>query len=169
MMRYSKNKQFVRDLIDAHHHDLHWFLVRKLRHSRLEASDVAQETYLRLLRVDNVTLIRKPQSYLYQIAINVVRELQLKERTNPVDYNVDIDSTGENLAMPVNEIDGVEHTSSVKRLLSSMPVNHQAALLLLKRDGLSYQEIAAKLGISENTVKKYLFLAVRHCRNHGWR
>ena len=44
-------------------------------------------------------------------------------------------------------------------ILHRLPPAHRNVLVLRKRDGMSYQEIAAELNISVHTVKKYLFQA----------
>jgi RNA polymerase sigma-70 factor (ECF subfamily) len=33
-------------------------------------------------------------------------------------------------------------------------------------DGLTHREIAARLGVSESMVARYLVQALRHCRDH---
>lgn len=127
-----------------------------------------QEAYLRLLRVDDVSLIRKPLSYLFRIASNVVREMELKEQhttASMVDESVDLES----LPSSATSIDRLEHAASLEAALKRLPPVQMAALILMKRDGKSYREVAEELGISLNTVKKYLFLAVNHCRQQGWK
>jgi RNA polymerase sigma-70 factor (ECF subfamily) len=41
----------------------------------------------------------------------------------------------------------------------------RAVLIFHRRDGMTYDEIAARLGISSSMVKKYLATALRHCRS----
>jgi DNA-directed RNA polymerase specialized sigma24 family protein len=43
-----------------------------------EAQDIAQEAYFRLSRVKDTDLIKKPESYLFRIAVNLASELLLK-------------------------------------------------------------------------------------------
>ena len=47
----------------------------------------------------------------------------------------------------------------LRAALMRLPLAHRAVLLLIKRDGLSYEEAAEKLHLSVNTVTSYLFEA----------
>ena len=169
MKNKSDSKGFAQASFDQYRDHLHRYLVRRLRRSHLDVDDALQETYLRLLRVDDTSLIRKPQAYLFRMASNVVRELELKEQNTPLameDESVDPETIP---ASPASGTDRVEHASSLDAMLRRLPPVQQAVLVLMKRDGKSYREIAEELGLSLNTVKKYLFLAVSHCRQHGWK
>jgi RNA polymerase sigma-70 factor (ECF subfamily) len=39
-------------------------------------------------------------------------------------------------------------------------------LLLHRREGMTYEEIGAQVGISTSMVKKYLAQGLQHCRLH---
>jgi RNA polymerase sigma-70 factor (ECF subfamily) len=154
---------------DQYYAELHRFLVRRLRGSQ-QAQDLAQEAYLRLLRVERAELVRQPRSYLYRIAVNLVSEFRLRARREPITYD------SEALA-ELAEIAGVETTPDAQRaadaeqieaLLEQLPPLYRAILILRKRDGLSYPEIAQQLDISVHTVKKYLARAVAKCRHANW-
>ena len=48
--------------------------------------------------------------------------------------------------------------------IDTLPLKRREILLLSKRDGLSYAEIAARMGISENTVHNQLTKAMQTLR-----
>jgi RNA polymerase sigma-70 factor (ECF subfamily) len=55
----------------------------------------------------------------------------------------------------------------IKRLrdvLAQLPPKCRAAVYMKYRHGMSYQEIAEKLGVSDHMVQKYLGQALAHCR-----
>jgi hypothetical protein len=52
---------------------LHTFFLRRIR-SKADAADLAQEVYLRMLRVSDHESIRNPADYLYRVANNLVKE-----------------------------------------------------------------------------------------------
>jgi RNA polymerase sigma-70 factor (ECF subfamily) len=154
---------------EQYYTELHRFLVRRLRGSQ-QAQDLAQEAYLRLLRVERGELVRQPRAYLYRIAVNLVSEFRLRARREPITY--DSDTLAE-----LAEIASVETSSDAQRaadaeqvetLLEQLPPLYRAILILRKRDGLSYPEIAQQLDISVHTVKKYLARAVAKCRHANW-
>lgn len=149
---------------------LQHFLMLRL-HSAENAQDLAQEVYLRLLRVENAELVRKPQAYLYRIASHVVYEFRMRERNEPVDF--DSEAVEQQVEHPPNvspgEIsDRLDAERRLERVLAQLPPTYRAVLLMKKRDGWSYLEIARALGISVHTVKKYLVRAVAQCRAADW-
>ena len=138
--------------------------MRRLR-SAQQAQDLAQEAYLRLLRVERAELIRQPRAYLYRIAVNLVTEFRLRSQRDPVMYDSEtLTEIAERTAEASSEGERSGDAREVERLLEQLPPLYRAILLRRKRDGLSYAEIAQQLGISVHTVKKYLARAVAKCR-----
>ena len=50
--------------------------------SSADARDLAQEAYVRLLRLERKDLIREPRPYLYRIAANILYEYELKRKAD---------------------------------------------------------------------------------------
>jgi RNA polymerase sigma factor (sigma-70 family) len=155
---------------EQYHAGLHSFLMRRLR-SAQNAQDLAQEAYLRLLRLDRGALIRKPQAYLYRIASNLVYEFKLRERNEPVTFDSEALEHAAEFPAELPHTDDSERLIQAQQLeamLSQLPPLYRAVFVLRKRDGLSYSEIARALQISVHTVKKYLARAVAQCRAGRW-
>jgi len=138
--------------------ELHRYLGRRLK-NRQDADDLAQEVFARLLRVKNVELIRNPLAYILGIAAHVVREFREHEQHQCVVFSSDIaesqsaEATSDGLA---DCSERLELQNSIDNALKQLPPTHQAVLILVKRDGLSYQEAAEKTGLSVHTIEKYL-------------
>jgi RNA polymerase sigma-70 factor (ECF subfamily) len=167
--RARQSTEFVGAAFEQYHTGLHRFLMRRLR-STQNAQDLAQETYLRLLRMDSHELVRKPQAYLYRIASNLVYEFQLRERNEPVAFDSEAleratEATGTG-ALDASEALGF--AQQLEAVLGQLPPLYRAVFVLRKRDGMSYSEIARTLDISVHTVKKYLARAVAQCRCARW-
>lgn len=145
------------------------YLMRRLQR-RQDAHDLAQEVYLRLLRVEDADLVRKPQAYMYRVASHVVYEFRLKEEQEKRSMIIDSDVLAE-LAERVGDASGddvagrVGSQLDIDRALAQLPLIEQAIVLLQKRDGMSYQQVADRLGLSKHTVKKYLFRALLRLRS----
>lgn len=152
-----------------YHAELQRFLMRRLR-SLHHAQDLAQEAYLRLLRVERAELVRQPRAYLYRIALNLVLEFQLRARREPITYDsATFEEVAEQLSDTVAEESEREaDAEQIEHILAQLPPLYRAIFVLRKRDGLSYQEIAQQLEISVHTVKKYLARAVAKCRLVRW-
>lgn len=145
---------------------LYRLLLQRLRNKE-DAQDIAQEAYLRLLRVERKKIIEKPESYLFRIAANLANEFAMQQRAAPtmidIDEAVDASVVGDGDAFER----GLEHRAELRRLedvLENMPPAYRAVLILSKRDGMSRDEISRELGLSIHTVKKYLARAAAWCR-----
>jgi RNA polymerase sigma factor (sigma-70 family) len=161
---------FVATAFEQYHAGLHRFLMRRLR-STQNAQDLAQETYLRLLRMDNHELVRKPQAYVYRIASNLVYEFILRERNEPVAFDSEaLERAAESASAPAtaDACEALSASQQLESLLGELPPLYRAVFVLRKRDGMSYSEIARSLDISVHTVKKYLARAVAQCRCARW-
>ena len=147
-------------------------LKRFLRGRLLDASeveDVAQEVFLRVLRLDNVNFIRDSEAYLFRIAANVAYEFradQLRARQQEIEFS-------EEWIAPLADQDSVEDQAHRAALLDqamqameSMPPRARAAVALHWRDGMTVREVAQQLQVSTHAVKKYLATALLYCRDH---
>jgi RNA polymerase sigma-19 factor, ECF subfamily len=161
----ADSRGFVRRLFQLQGTALVRYLTSRVRSSN-DAQDIAQEAYLRLLRLDRVDLIRDPQAYLFRVAANLAREHRLKQARTPVDLRDAADLLGIDVADGAIEdiVDRDARVAEMNRILAALEPRHRAVLLLHRRDGMTYEEIARELGISFHTVKKYLSIALAACR-----
>jgi DNA-directed RNA polymerase specialized sigma24 family protein len=81
----------VERLFTDHRAELRTFFLRRVR-SKADAADLAQEVYLRMLRVSDHELIRNHVHYLYTVASNLVKGQELDRRQAAA---VDIDDAPE--------------------------------------------------------------------------
>jgi RNA polymerase sigma-70 factor (ECF subfamily) len=133
-----------------------------------DPDDLLQETYLRLLHArENGVPIRCAKALLYAIARNAVRDAVRQKLTNREIPGTEID------ALPV--LDNADVVDLVSRrqeqvllaeAIGALPTRCREVLLLRKIHGLSQKEIAAQLGISENTVESLVARGVRRCADH---
>jgi len=148
---------------DEWHDDLVKFLARRTT-TPADAQDLAQEVYLRLLRVDRLGLVRQPRSYVLRIAANLLYEWRLKARQSrphhPADVLDDLPSPDDPERDTAAALRGIRLADELSRL--SEPV--RIALVLQVRDGLSYEEIAAKMAVTPRMVKRYLLAAFARLR-----
>jgi RNA polymerase sigma factor (sigma-70 family) len=162
-MRESK-KTLIERLFAEHRGGLQNFFRRRVK---VDAQDLAQEVYVRILRLNDAQEIRNPELYLYTVANNLVKEHAIVERRLSTADDMDDFAIQEQMAeLPRFEYD-IDTNECIKRLrfaLAELPPKCRAAVVMQYRDGLSYDEIGHKLSISSNMVKKYLAQALDHCR-----
>jgi len=158
-------KALVARLFAEHRGGLQAFLYRRVRR-RPEAAELAQEVYVRILRVPDLATIRDPGAYLYTVASNLARDHARRERRG-VALDVDDPLVQEELAEQpgfVGQLDAEQRTKRLNEVLNQLPPKCHAAVVMQYWQGLSYEEIALRLGVSTHMVKKYLSQAMVHCR-----
>jgi RNA polymerase sigma-70 factor (ECF subfamily) len=159
---------FVERLFAEHRRALQAYFQRRIR-TKSDAPDLAQEVYVRMLRVTDTEAIRNPQVYLYTVASNLVKEHAVLEQRQA--NRLDLDDTsvqqrlGE-LSSLDTQLAASETTAQLRAALEQLPRRWRNALILQYRYGLTYQEIADRLGVSSNMVKKYLAQGLGHCRRY---
>ena len=163
--------EFLTSVAALHGRQLVRFFVSRLPDPS-EAPDMAQEVYLRLLRLDRPELIRSPEAYLFTIAANIVHEQRLKRPGRPLHIAIE-DAPEESLpadvqmfmnAAPENAAMTEERVARLEAVLGQLSPKARATLIWHRRDGQTYKEIGARLGVSTNMVKKYLAQTMAHCR-----
>ncbi len=128
----------------------------KTRTSRTsDVDDLAQEVYLRLLRVPKPELVTNPQGYLYRVALNVAEEWRQRAAQSREHSSDPLSglASGEDLELEARDEqrDGV-----VQQSLARLPQASRTALILHVRDGLTYDEVAAHMRVTRRAVKRYV-------------
>jgi len=145
---------------------LRGFFVR--RGANDEAEDLVQETYLRLLRAHQAdgASIGNPEAYLFTVALNLARE-QAVRRQRPVHSLEEMENMAALLAVGDSVEDATERAQRRKRLqelLACLPERTRTVLVMQYRDGLSYKQIAQRMGVSSHMVKKHVVRGLALCR-----
>ena len=73
MMADSEEKGIVEGVFAQHRGALQAFFYRRIR-TKSEAPDLAQEVYVRVLRVSVTEAIRNPELYLYTLSSDLFKE-----------------------------------------------------------------------------------------------
>jgi RNA polymerase sigma-70 factor (ECF subfamily) len=159
-------------VFERYYRELLSFLSRKVS-DRATAADLAQESYARVYEAQRTgSVVRDPRALLYRTARNLVTDhhrrtgvragfdgaasadedaVELDDCIGPSAFEPDaILSSGQGLAAMVATID-------------KLPPRCREAFVLYKFDGLSYAEVAERMGISVRTVEMQLRIAMEAC------
>ena len=125
-----------------------------------ESKDIVQECFASLIK--NNPALSNPKVYLYNSVRNRCIDLlrsRKKERIAPMD---DLSYISDEEAQRRSEIE-----VQLWEAVDSLPPKRREMLLLNKRDGLKYSDIARLKGLSENTVRNQIFRAIESLRNNS--
>jgi RNA polymerase sigma-70 factor (ECF subfamily) len=145
------------ELFARYREPLFGFFRRRLQ-SREPAEDLAQETFLAVIRAaqryEPRALVR---TYLYGIAL----KLLAAERRKPANQEADLESVAE----PATN-DPPETGLWIRRALEKLEPGEREVLMLREYEQLSYAEIAELLRLPVNTVRSRLFRARMALKGH---
>ena len=144
------------------------YLRRRVRNAD-DIPDIIQEVFLRLLRVPSHEVIRVPEAYIFTIARHVAQQHRLQSAVG--DTSVELEEALAELRSgseldPLLQASAQQCLEGLNDVVERMPAKVQATFLMCRRDGLSMDEIAARLGVSRQMAKKYLVKALVQLRKH---
>jgi RNA polymerase sigma-70 factor (ECF subfamily) len=160
------NQLLVERLFAEHAVALRAFLYRRTRCPH-RAEELAQETWMRVAQISEPNAIRDAVSYLYTIAINLVRVRAKQDRRMQGSVEVDDPMVESQLADRPSfegQIDAEQRARRLRQVLGELSPKCRAALVLKYMHDHSYEQIAQQLQISTSMVKKYLGQGLAHCR-----
>lgn len=166
-MAAEDQQNFVAAIANRYGQRLRRFLSARLRNGA-DVPDLAQEVFLRLLRVEHHEAIRSPEAYLFTVASHVLHQHTLRQSAIPA--SIDITEMFTELRLmanddPTTQVETQQRMEELERALAQLPPRVSTTLLLHRFAGFSIEEIGKQLGVARPTAKKYLAQALLHCRN----
>ena len=145
-----------------HHRWLQAWLRRRLG-CGVDAADLAQDTFLRVLARRDVAQIHEPRAYLTTVAHGVLVN-HLRRRDLERAYLLELAQTPPALQPDVEtRAIVIETLCEIDAMLAGLPPKVRAAFLFAQLEGLSYADIATRLKVSTSSVKQYLHKATLQC------
>jgi len=127
--------------------------------------DVVQEAFVRVIRAHATGKLQVPRAFLFVTARNVALDHFRREKTNPVMGLVNPDALTVveegSLVGPLNHEQDLE---VLEEAIAALPERCRQIIMLKKIQGLSYDEIGARLGIAPGTISQQLSIGVAKCR-----
>jgi RNA polymerase sigma-70 factor (ECF subfamily) len=118
-----------------------------------------------MLRIPDERVLQHPERYLFVVARNLVHEYRANGRRSMVDIDdPQVEQQVAELPSFGSEVDNEQRVRRLGEVLQQLSPKCQAVVALRFWQGQSYDEIAQRLDISSNMVKKYLSQALVHCR-----
>ena len=128
-----------------------------------DASDLAQDTFLRVMTARNSTPIREPRGYLSAIArsllIDKSRRRAIEQaylqalalRPEPVEVSPEV------------RLSIIEMLMAIDSLLDDLGPRTREIFLAVQLEGLNYVAAGERFGVSVTTVKNHLIRAMTQC------
>lgn len=144
-------------LFKLYHVPLVRYLTRRLG-DRDWAEEVAQETFLRALRQDAITSER---SWLFAVATNLVRDEARKDERRRRHLQLLAAEERERVTEPAEtSLERAQEGAMARKAVDALAERDRLALLM-REEGLDYNEIAEALGLSAGSIGTTLARARR--------
>src|SRR5260370_14445930 len=137
------------EIWEEFHPRIRQFILKRIPDEH-NAEDILQEVFLKIhTRIDTLRDEEKLQSWMYQIARNVIADYYRQHKATV--------ALSEALLLPEEPVvdDDVvkDLLPGVRRMVDSLPDEYRQSLLLTEYEGLTQQELAERLGLSLSGAK----------------
>jgi RNA polymerase sigma factor (sigma-70 family) len=120
-----------------------------------EISDIIQDAYVLIARMDSVAHIRDGKSYFFQTAKSVFIQRIRRSRIVPIGQLTELDAAALSDDAPGAErrLSARQELDRVRALIAGLPDKCRTIFEMRRIQGLPQKEIARRLGVSENVVE----------------
>ncbi len=131
----------------------------------VEVEGVMQETYSRAIKNHNPEL-EPSLTFLFRIAVNLVKDEYRKAQVQFVDNHIPLSSVNivSHSESPEEILQSKQCIEAMKSILKNLNPVWRRVFLLHRVKGLTYEEIAADLGITKNQVRNYMHQVIVQLR-----
>ena len=166
-MSSAEQARWFSEHVQPHEPALRAYLSRRFP-SLPDHDDLVQETYVRVLRVDDPARLAHPKAFLFTTARNAAIDLFRRRNVHPHESLADHEGL---IALPlldtpptvVETMERRQRREALTEALRALPERCREVMLLRYLDGCSGKEISERLNISLGTVKGHLLKGVRDC------
>jgi RNA polymerase sigma-70 factor (ECF subfamily) len=151
-------------LFREQHGPLVAYLTSRLR-SVQEAREVAQEAFVRLLQLPRAgSAARLVRGYLFRTAKHLAIDRLRHQAVQRAALQRELPDRPAEASDPAEQLAAREHAQDLLGFLQELPPKCRRVLELHRLEGLSQQEVGARLSLSDRMVRRYLTHAMVYCR-----
>jgi RNA polymerase sigma factor (sigma-70 family) len=130
-----------------------------------DPDDIVQEAYIRVFRVQESGQLRSPKALFFTIARNLALDVFRRQNAALVDL-ANLQSISVLDAEPSETLAHERALELLEEALQTLPERCREVMILKRFQGLSYDEISQRLGISHNTISAHITAGVTKCRDY---
>jgi RNA polymerase sigma factor (sigma-70 family) len=148
------------------------FFLRRIK-DRSAAEDLTQDVLLKVVRACEKGQIERADSYVFKVAINLLRDQRRRAlRVGPAlfvsieeDLDGQLDSQLVEAISPERVLLSEDSLADVLRCLQELGELTRNIFILFRLENMKQKDIAALYGIGQSTVEKHVVKAVIHLAN----
>lgn len=154
--RHPERELDIASVALRHKRAVHAFFLRRVR-DRAEADDLTQDVFTALARRADGERVENVEGYVFQIAMNLLRDRARRERARPA---IQSEGFADPFARLVDEISperlaiGRDSYRRFVEALETLPERPRMVFVLNRFEEMSGREIATLLGLSQRQIEK---------------
>ena len=145
------------------------YFLRRVR-DRAQAEDLVQDALLRVIRASECEVIAHPESYVFKVAANLLKDSRRHAVRHPTvacvavedDAGSEVEETLIDERSPERVLAGETSLAEVLRALGELNELTRNVFVLFRLEHMKQKDIAALYGIGQSTVEKHVMRAVLH-------
>jgi RNA polymerase sigma-70 factor (ECF subfamily) len=137
------------------------FLRARTQYSE-DAADLLQETFTRFARLSLSRKLDNPAAYLQRIAANLLVDRARAPANRLAHVPLDDLELIDPAPSPLSQVETKEMVRRLEAALARLRPKTRQVYLLHRFEGLTYERIAAQLGLSASGVEKHMSKAIAH-------
>lgn len=152
----------IHALYQAHQPWLLGWLRRRMGNA-FDAADLSQDTWVRLIVSRRLPQGEEPRAYLVQIAKGLVVDLLRRRRLEAAYLEALALLPEPQMPSPQDRAIALQTLVRIDAMLDALPPRVREVFMLSQFEGLTYAEIAPRVGAAERTVRKHMRDALQAC------
>jgi RNA polymerase sigma factor (sigma-70 family) len=153
---------FLDDIARRYRAALNRFFQRRMNSLGHDSEDLTQEVFVRLARRNAGEDIAQVEQYLFRTARSVLIDHHRRGASRQNSAHVSYEESAHAIEDFSTEhvLMAREQVEAVRQCLESLPDLVRMAFVLHRFEGMTYAEIAQRLGVSVSSVEKYMMRAL---------
>jgi len=139
----------------------------RLTKSSEKAQDLAQDIFIKLWENrERLTDVKQEDAYVYILSKHVILDFLRKRVFDTENLEILIEYFEDNSINPQEKLEYHELENTLKSAIDQLPGKIKDVFVLSRMEGLTHEQIAQKLAISETSSKTYIVRALRDIRKY---
>jgi len=153
------NSEAFSELVERYKNLVYSIILRQTRDAE-EANDISQEIFLKVYRnLDKYSPEYKFSTWIMRITSNYIIDTRRRKKFETVSYEEYAENGGtlKTSQSPETEYLKREQTERIEKIVESLPEMYKIPVVLYHENGMSYNEIADKIGEPLSKIKNRIF------------
>lgn len=160
------DKQAFEEIYNRYYPKLRGYVLKFVKIPQY-AEDIVQDAFLKIWEIrESIDPEKHFSAYLFTVTRNLIFKFFKLAANNTDVLDEILISTTPNEFEEENLLEWKELGNEIQHAIQKLPPKRKEVFLLCKEEQMSYEDVSAKLGISRNTIKEHMVLAMKSIKDY---